>query len=475
MFQLSPHTINNKHLFFNKSKRNHILIITNHGCHSPIISVAPDTGGQNFYVNDLSKLLIKIGYKVTILNRGGYIHPITKKQQKGIVYYDETCGKLGNFCRIIYLEDKVKEFIKKENLKKHNFLQEIEFLFQIAKKIDLDFRKIYFINSHYWDGGILGLLINNKLEKKFQFKIPHIWTSHSLGILKKENLSNASKKIIRSLNFPTRIKSEERVIKEVDGVVLTSSKIKQVLLQYKAEAKNHFWFPPGINEKIYKPRKINQCQNGIRVLRNALRITKALSRNKKEVINQIKRRTIFLEVSRTARSKQKDMVLKSFAKIKNRDKALLIMTLNVDTEGVVYNEIIDIYNKLKYKDNIILIDRFLSVKEIAELFSLSHVYFSAALMEGWGMAVQEAASSGCAVIASKNIPFVNEVLKNNALVVRKNYPSKYAEKIDFLIENPRLRKKLAQNNYKLVTSNYSWGALTKKLINDLKEKNILKN
>lgn len=37
-----------KHWLFNKSKRKHILIITNHGCHAPLIEVTTDTGGAEF-------------------------------------------------------------------------------------------------------------------------------------------------------------------------------------------------------------------------------------------------------------------------------------------------------------------------------------------------------------------------------------------------------------------------------------------
>ena len=84
-----------KHWLFNRSKRKHILIITNHGCHAPLIEVTTDTGGQNFYVNDLAFALVKHRYKVTILNRGGYRHPITKVLHKGIVYYDGVWGEKG--------------------------------------------------------------------------------------------------------------------------------------------------------------------------------------------------------------------------------------------------------------------------------------------------------------------------------------------------------------------------------------------
>ena len=51
-----------------------IALITNHGyggCEIPV-GGAPDTGGQNFYVNTLARKLGLLGYKVTIFARGGF-------------------------------------------------------------------------------------------------------------------------------------------------------------------------------------------------------------------------------------------------------------------------------------------------------------------------------------------------------------------------------------------------------------------
>ena len=455
-----------KHKKFNKSRRRHILIITNHGCHSPIIKVTTDTGGQNFYVNDLCKALLKLGYKVTILNRGGYKHPTTGVLHKGVVYYDDVWKRNGIYCRIVYLEDGINKFIPKEQLTYDNLQKEKRFFFKIVKKINIDLRNIYFISSHYWDAGVLGIFIDDELKKKLGFSLPHIWTPHSLGILKKKNYKNAPEDVVKALNFPFRIKNEKKIISTVDGVVSTSSKIHKTLTKYGSKIKNHFWFPPGVDVKLFKPRKLRRCKNGIKVLKDALK----LKRN--QLINLITNKVLFLEVSRTAKSKQKDLVLKSFSRIKSKDSALLAMT--VDKEPGLYEEILELYKRLKNRENIVILDRFLTKEEISEIFSLADVYVTASLMEGWGMAVQEAAASKCAIISSKFVPFVTEVLKDNAFIVNKNSPRLYAEKMDILIEEPNLRKRLASKCYKIVKKHYSWYALTTKLIKKMKRRKIIK-
>ena len=54
--------------------RPEVALITNHGYAGVEIPLggAPDTGGQNFYVNQLAEALERLGYAVTIFARGGF-------------------------------------------------------------------------------------------------------------------------------------------------------------------------------------------------------------------------------------------------------------------------------------------------------------------------------------------------------------------------------------------------------------------
>ena len=61
------------HETFLASRREHVLMITNHGVHQwQVIPGLPDTGGQNVFVNRFTDDLARLGFKVTIVNRGGY-------------------------------------------------------------------------------------------------------------------------------------------------------------------------------------------------------------------------------------------------------------------------------------------------------------------------------------------------------------------------------------------------------------------
>ena len=450
---------------FDKSRRKHILVITNHGCHSPVLEVTTDTGGQNFYVNDLSKTLVTLGYKVTILNRGGYRHPLNKKSHKGIIYYSRLWKKKGDHCRLIYLEDGEKRFIPKEKIKKTNLEKEKEHFFKLSNRIGLQLEKIWFISSHYWDGGILGSLIQDKIEEKYKIKIPHIWTPHSLGKLKKINYRNAPMRVKKQLNFPSRIRFEEQVIRSADCVVSTSKKIRKTLDKYRTKTKEHLWFPPGIEPKIFKKRNISQCGKGLKILKEIKGI------NSGKIKKMIKNKIVFVEVSRTTAAKQKDIVLKSFAKMKNNHNAILIQTLDNETD--IYEKILKIYHKIKKKDNLFLIERYVKESEIAEILSLSDVYVTASIMEGWGMSVQEAAASNCCIISTRYVPFANEVLGKNAMIIKRQTIKEYSEKMDFLCENPGEIKKLAEQSYAITQSQYTWNGLVKNLIGTMKKKRMV--
>jgi glycosyltransferase involved in cell wall biosynthesis len=122
---------------------------------------------------------------------------------------------------------------------------------------------------------------------------------------------------------------------------------------------------------------------------------------------------------------------------------------------------------------VILIDNYLTDKEVQQLHSLANVFITPSLSDPWGMSAQEGAASRSAIISSKNVAFSVQVLKDNALIVNKNYSRLYAEKMDIMIKEPTLRRRLASNAHKLVATEYSWKALAESLIDDMKKRKMI--
>jgi len=164
-----------KHQEFLDSSQKHILMITNHGIHQwQVVPGLPDTGGQNVFVNQFTAALAKQGFRITIVNRGGYAHPTTGQRQHGLHYKDD-------HQRILYLEDDHLEFVRKEDM-----AAQIPTLVESLKGfLATDHTDIDLIISHYWDAAQLGVLYNQSLAAQ----LPHVWVPHSLGAVKKRNMS----------------------------------------------------------------------------------------------------------------------------------------------------------------------------------------------------------------------------------------------------------------------------------------------
>jgi mannosylfructose-phosphate synthase len=230
-----------KHVAFLVSSHWHVLMITNHGIHQwQVVPGLPDTGGQNVFVNQFSEALTQFGFKITIVNRGGYSHPRDGEVQRGLFYKDDNQ-------RILYLEDGKKEFVRKEDM--HEQIPElvtslIDFFDDEGTPIDL-------IISHYWDAAKIGVQFNNQLPEK----VKHIWVPHSLGTLKKDNISEDKWETLR---IDERIKVERALIESLDGIAATSSAIIRILKADYGYTTPEIFLPPCVDIDRYHPRDIKK-------------------------------------------------------------------------------------------------------------------------------------------------------------------------------------------------------------------------
>ncbi len=133
-----------------------IALITNHGyggCEIPF-GGAPDTGGQNVYVNTLATKLEKLGYKVTIFARGGFPHFESDEMRLGTDY-------LSPQIRYVYVPGGGDTFIRKEDISVA-LDEQLNWLFRFCRE-EAEARgcqpwELYeFTNTHYWDAAVLAV------------------------------------------------------------------------------------------------------------------------------------------------------------------------------------------------------------------------------------------------------------------------------------------------------------------------------
>ncbi|MFH1829312.1 MAG: glycosyltransferase [Pseudomonadota bacterium] len=439
---------------FVNSPRPHILMVTNHGMHDwEVRSGLTDTGGQNHYVNHLSDTLVCMGFKVTTLNRGGFLDPITKQMREGAIYKDENS-------RIVYLKGGGNKFIRKEDLNKVIIGEEVEYANEFFSKERLNCKLII---SHYWDGAMLA----HMLKERMNIKAKHIWVPHSLGALKKENYKNKPKEVIEACRFEERIAYENELLPKCDAVASTSGDISRTLKQYyDHEAK--LSLPPCIDTDSVHPMEPTQCSRIYDFLKKSDPVSGSNVLGKKCV----------LEVSRTDKTKRKDLLIKAFAKAhKSNPESMLLLTLSSDSKEV-YDECMTLMKAEGIRDKVVILGM-IPRDLIRELYAITTVYCSPSEMEGFGMSVQEACACRRPTVSSNLVPFAVEYLLSNAreenvggkirwgdagVVINAGNTEGFAYTISKLLKDSELRNKIAANAYTTTIPYFTWPTQTQRML-----------
>ncbi len=436
----------------------HVLMITNHGVHEwQVVPGLPDTGGQNVYVNQFTEALIAQGYQVTIVNRGGYPHPVTGSLQTGTVPHPS--GR----ARIMYLEDGLAEFVRKEDMAE----QLPALTDDLERRLAEEGTGYDLIISNYWDAGILGARLNQRADHP----APHVWIPHSLGVLKKRNMDPST---WPSLRIDERIALERELLHHIDGAVATSTAIAEVFREdygYPAE----YFLPPCVNVDRYHPRPAAECDH----------VWEALAAGSRLSADDLRDRRLVSEISRTDRTKRKDVLIRAFAAAKEQvPDAALIVSLD-ESGGAAYEEPLALIDELDLGGDVVVVG---SVWELLPcLYAITSVYCTPSVMEGFGMSVQEAAASATPVVSSDLVPFAVEYLLGDdpdrvpvggdegrallvgdgAIVAPADDVDAFADALVMLLSDEALRTWMGRRALEITVPYFTWEARTRDLLTDL--------
>jgi glycosyltransferase involved in cell wall biosynthesis len=439
------------HERFQRSTREHVLMLCTQGVHQwQITPGLPDTGGQNVFVNHLSQAFADLGYRVTIANRGGYPHPITHELQRGLHYKDA-------HQRLIYLEDGLEAFVRKEDMESH-----VHALAQALQEfLQHERDNLYAIISHYWDGARVGQVYNQSRPHL----LPHIWVPHSLGMIKKENVSELE---WEKLRIDERIGIERELLGSLPAVAATSSRIRASLLEDYGYQGTIPFLPPCVDAKRFKPAEIERDDQIWEFLAGVGGVESAV----------LQEAMIITEISRTDRTKRKDLLIRALAYvIKEQPQVFLI--LSVDSRaGQLATELRDLIQELQVERNVIVVG---SVWDwLPTIYAITDVYCTPSVMEGFGMSAQEAAACAVPVIASELVPFVSEYLLGTsieqvdcqgcsrplrvgegAIEVAANDVDGFATALKILLRDKELRKRMGQRAYDITIPYFTWSSRTR--------------
>uniref|UniRef100_A0A831TAW2 Glycosyltransferase family 1 protein n=2 Tax=Thermorudis TaxID=1649508 RepID=A0A831TAW2_9BACT len=211
-----------------------IAFISEHA--SPAASLGgEDAGGQNVYVDDLSRHLSRLGYAVDIFTRR------TSPDQPVIL--DWAPG-----VRIVHLDAGPPCPVAKDQL--WCWMPELRdaFLRFLAERhawYDL-------IHAHFWMSGWVAL------ELKRRLGIPVVQTFHALGQTKRRHQGEAD------TSPPARLAVEHAIVQQADRLIAQCPAERQELIHgYGASSKRITMLPAGVDTELFHP--VDQAQARLRV------------------------------------------------------------------------------------------------------------------------------------------------------------------------------------------------------------------
>lgn len=193
------------------------------------------SGGQNVYVRQVALGLQSLGWEVDVFT---HWQNIADKQQE----------KLGAKGKVIRLTAGHIGFIPKENLYQHvpAFIAEaIDYLKRSKSRYDI-------IHSNYWLSGIAGLSLRKYLG------IPQVHTFHSLGIVKARETKKEGSDMFR------RLEAERNIVQGVSHLVATAPEEIEILINdYGAPPEKIALIPCGVDPKLFYPENRQQSKKAL--------------------------------------------------------------------------------------------------------------------------------------------------------------------------------------------------------------------
>jgi glycosyltransferase involved in cell wall biosynthesis len=364
----------------------------------------------------------------------------------------------------MYLEDGTLEFVRKEDMG-----DQIDALAaDLEQRLNGTNDSYDLIISHYWDAGVLGARLNERSARR----VPHVWIPHSLGTLKKRNVDASSWDALR---IDGRIEAERKLVEVVDGTVATSTAIKEVFRDDYGRPADYF-LPPCIDVNRYHPRPGHECEGAWGFLAAHSPLSP----------DDLRKRRIVTEISRTDRTKRKDLLLRAFARVvEEAPETTLVLSLD-EKGGEVYEEAIALVEELDLARHVVVVG---SVWELLPcLYSLTDVYCTPSIMEGFGMSAQEAAATAVPVVASDLVPFASEYLLGRdpasipilgngstgtlrvgegAIVVPADDVAGFSQAMTLLLTDDSLRETMGSKALEITIPYFTWEARSRDMMDDL--------
>lgn len=388
-----------------------IAFISEHA--SPLATLGGiDSGGQNVYVAEIPKQLVKLGYNVDIYTRKENESPAVVNWLPGI--------------RVIHVKAGPEKIVPKEKLL---YLME-EFannMISFIREEDLDYNLVH---ANFF----MSALVASKIKKVFN--IPYVVTFHALGLVRKLHQKEMDK-------FPPeRIEIERCILQQADHIIAECPQDKEDMVNlYDANPQKISIVPCGFSSKEFYPI-------------DKKRARKIIGLNEDE--------KIILQLGRMVPRKGVDNVIKALGEMKKGKESprLVIVGGDHDTPNPLQSCELARLQKLAREYSVDSQVIFTGRKQREALkfyYSAADIFITTPWYEPFGITPIEAMACGTPVIGANvgGIKYTVEEGKTGFLVPPHD-PKALAEKIELLIADEKLLATMQHTSVRRVNRHFTW-------------------
>jgi len=412
----------------NPNANQRIMMISTHGYVSASPEFGkPDTGGQVVYILELAKCMGRLGFDVDIFTRKFEDQP--------------ECDQVNDHVRIVRVPCGGNEFIGKEWLCEHI----PEWVRNASKYIKAHKSDYGFINSHYWDAGLAGQQLANKLG------ILHVHTPHSIGAWKRENMDGDPEELEKQYNFKQRVREEKVIYDECDLLIATTTQQRDILKasEYDVPTEKIHVIPPGYDDNRFFPVSLSSRQ----ALKQDLDFEGP----------------VILALGRMAHNKGYDLLVRAMPFVLQRvSEARLVLAVGSsepsEREIEQIDELKELASSLGISDAVRFND-FIADDDLPNYYRGADVFALCSRYEPFGMTAVEAMACGTpTVITTEGGLWELVTWGLEAIYANPFDPNAFGDAICNILQYPRISAQLSKFGSQKARAKFTWNGIAQQLL-----------